>query len=404
MDKIKRYFKGDPVIWGVLIGLMLCSIPAIYSASDSMAIANHGGNIGAVMTRHIVLITIGFVIVFVLHHIHYRYYRMFASIILIFSVILLLVTFFLGTTINDASRWLKIPGIGFTIQTSDIAKVGLIIFVARELSARQNYIYDFKTGFVPIFLAIIVVAGLILPSNLSTALILASTCMILMCIGSVRIAHLFLGGLIIIAAFSLFLSFAVLMKKSGVEIPSVTGRVTTWINRVDIWNDDYDGKGDDYQREQAYIAIATGGFLGKGPGNSTQRALLPQSNNDFIFAIIIEEYGLLGAIILLMLYTTLIVRTAMLVKKCNAVFPAFLAIGLALNLVIPAMLNMGIAVGLLPVTGQALTLVSWGGSSLLMSCVAMGIILSISRDVERIKPVTAEDAVSINNNDENQNG
>ena len=404
MDKIKRYFKGDPVIWGVLIGLMLCSIPAIYSASDTMAIVNHGGDIVSVVTRHIVILAIGFVFVFALHHIHYRYYRMFASVILIISIILLLLTFSFGATINDASRWLKIPGIGFTIQTSDIAKVGLIIFVARELSARQKYIHDLKTGFLPIFMAVMVVVAIILPSNFSTAIILAMTCMILMYVGSVRIVHLLLGGFAIIVALVLFLSVTVLMKKAGVDIPSVTGRVTTWINRVDIWNDNYDEKGDDYQREQAYIAIATGGFLGKGPGNSTQRALLPQSNNDFIFAIIIEEYGLFGALILLSLYTTLIVRTAMLVKKCSAVFPAFLAIGLALNLVIPAMLNMGIAVGLLPVTGQALTLVSWGGSSLVMSCVAMGIILSISRDVERVKPVPAEDTGSINNNNENQNG
>ena len=404
MDKIKRYFKGDQVIWGVLIGLMLCSIPAIYSASDSMAIANHGGNIGAVMTRHIVLLVIGFVIVFVLHHIHYRYYRTLATVILIISALLLLITFFIGATINDASRWLKIPGMGFTIQVSDIARIGLIIFIARELSARQNYIKDWKTGFFPILIAVIVVAGLILPSNFSTAGILILTCFILMFVGSVRVIHLFLGGLIIVTCVAAFLSVTVLMGKIGIEIPSITGRVTTWVNRVDIWNDDYDGKGDDYQREQAYIAIATGGFLGKGPGNSTQRALLPQSNNDFIFAIIIEEYGIFGAIILLSLYTTLIVRTAMLVKKCKAIFPAFLAIGLALNLVIPAMFNMGIAVGLLPVTGQALTLVSWGGSSLLMSCVAMGIILSISRDVERIKQISAENTVPVNNNNENQNG
>jgi cell division protein FtsW len=280
-------------------------------------------------------------------------------------------TLILGTSLNSASRWLTLPGIGLTVQTSDFAKLALIMYVARMLSQKQDVIDDYKLAFLPIIIPIALVCILILPANFSTSALLFLTTFILMFIGRINVKHLLSLVGIGILAMSLFVMIALYTNRSG--------RIGTWKHRIENYiNDEGDGN---YQVKQSKIAIATGGFLGKGPGNSTQRNFLPHPYSDFIYAIVIEEYGAVGAIIVLFLYLYLLFRAAVIVRKCDRTFPAFLTIGLVISLVFQAMINMAVAVNIIPVTGQTLPLISMGGSSILFTGIALGIILSVSRSI-----------------------
>ncbi|MGE4567991.1 MAG: FtsW/RodA/SpoVE family cell cycle protein [Bacteroidales bacterium] len=389
MERLAKMFKGDKYVWSIVIALMISSVLAVYSSSDAMAYARHGGNISYVMVKHITVLLVGLLTIYIFHLIPTHFWRTGSLLLMVISIPLLVITLFMGTSINDASRWLTLPGINFSFQSSDFAKIGLLMFVARELSARRNYITDWKTGFLPIMIAVAVVAALIFPANLSTAVILGLNSLILLFIGSARIKHIFVIILLGITLFAGFVSMALLLEKANIKIPVVTVRVHTWMNRLGFGNQEYDSRGADYQREQALIAIASSELIGKGPGNSVQRALLPQSYNDFIFAIIVEEYGLAGASILMALYLALLARTVFMVKNCERAFQAFLAMGMMLNVVTTAMFNMFVAVGLGPVTGQTLPLISWGGSSLLFTCMSVGILLSVSREIEKKKQLAA---------------
>lgn len=284
------------------------------------------------------------------------------------AVPLLLVTMFAGTSINEATRWLQIPGTGLTIQPSDFAKVALIMYVARILAANQNNIKDFKGVFLKIALAVILTCALILPANLSTSLIVFITLFALMFVGRIPVLYLLsliMTGALILSVFIL-ISFAV-----GKE-----GRIHTWKSRIETY---MEGGGDNYQSDQAKVAIVQGGFFGKGPGKSTQRNLLPHPYSDFVFAIIIEEYGsIFGGITILALYLWLFFRTGLIVRRSKSTYAAFLAFGLSTGLVIQAFVNMAVAVGVLPVTGQTLPLVSMGGSSILFTSLSVGMILSVS--------------------------
>jgi len=296
-----------------------------------------------------------------------------AQIFIILSVGLLVMTLLRGETINQASRWLKVPGTSIQFQTSDFAKFALIVFVARYLSRNQTDIKDFRKGFLPVIVIILGMCGLILPANLSTAAILFASCLILLFIGRVRL--LYLLGLIGLGVAMLAI-FMVLAKNAPDE-----GRTNTWKNRITNFVDP--GGGDNFQTDKAKIAIANGGVLGKFAGHSTQRHSLPQAYSDFIFAIIIEEYGLLfGALPLVFLYLILLFRAGVIVRKCDRTFPAFLVIGLTIGVVVQAIVNMGVAVGLFPVTGQPLPWVSRGGTSILFTAVVFGIILGISRTLD----------------------
>jgi len=384
IETLRKYLKGDPVIWAVIFALSIFSILAVYSSTGSLAYKLREGNTTYYIMKHGVILMIGLCIIYVTHLIPYKYYSRLSQIFLFISVPLLLFTLVMGTNLNSAARWLTLPGIGLTIQTSDLAKLALIMYVARMLSMNQDNIKDFRSAFIPIVTPVLIVCILIVPANLSTSALLFATAVILMFIGRISIKHLLLLAGVGILALSLFIVIALAFK--------IEGRIGTWKNRIE----NFTKKGDEasYQVEQSKIAVVTGGIIGKGPGKSVQRNFLPHPYSDFIFAIIIEEYGVIGGLILVFLYLYILYRAGVMVRKSNRTFPAFLSIGLAISLVFQAMINMGVAVDLLPVTGQTLPLVSMGGSSLLFTSVAFGIILSVSRGVDSLEENAIEEEKS----------
>ncbi|MGD2034728.1 MAG: FtsW/RodA/SpoVE family cell cycle protein [Bacteroidales bacterium] len=379
-ETLKKYFKGDSIIWAVLIVLSLLSLLAVYSSTFTLAYQYRSGNIGYYLIKHIIFILFGFVIVYLTHLVPYRYYSRISQLLLFLSVPLLIVTMFFGTNINEATRWLTLPGTTITFQTSDLAKLALIMYVARLLSLKQDKIRSYREAFIPVIIPVLLICALILPSNLSTALLLFMVSVVLMFIGRIRFAYI--AALITIIVFVLALLGTIALK-SGWE-----GRWETWRNRI-VNHVEQESEGN-YQAEQSKIAIATGGIFGKGPGNSMQRNFLPQPYSDFIFAIIIEEYGLIGGLFVILLYLILLYRAGVLVKRSTRTFPAFLAFGLALMLVMQAMLNMSVAVGILPVTGQPLPMLSMGGTSILFTSAAIGIMLSVSNGINQKKKIILE--------------
>ena len=368
-ELIKKYVKGDRIIWIVIITLSLISLLAVYSSTGTLAYTYQGGNTIYYFFKHAIFLFMGLLVIFITHLIPYKYYSWLSQVFLLITIPLLIFTLVMGTSYNQAARWVTIPGLGFTIQTSDFAKLALIMYIARVLSLKQDKVDNFKEAFVPIIVPVIIVCGLILPANFSTAAILFITSMILMFIGRIKFKFLALLTLTGIICLTIFIGTALLVNSEG--------RIGTWKNRIENYiSGDSEGN---YQVEQAKIAITNGGVFGKGPGNSMQRNYLPHPYSDFIYAIIIEEYGILGGILVLFLYLYLLFRAGVIVRKSIRSFPAFLAIGLSISLVFQAMVNMGVAVNLFPVTGQTLPLVSMGGTSMLFTSIALGIILSISR-------------------------
>ncbi|NMB73063.1 MAG: FtsW/RodA/SpoVE family cell cycle protein [Bacteroidales bacterium] len=382
---LRKYLKGDPVIWMVIFILSIISILVVYSSTGTLAYRFQGGNTAYYILKHGVILLLGWAVIYVTHLIPYKFYAPLAQLFLFLSVPLLLITLFLGTRLNEASRWLTLPVIGLTIQTSDLAKLALIMFVARNLAIKQEAINDFKNTFLSTIAPVLIICALIAPANLSTAVLLFATCVILMFIGRMPVSYILLLGVTAVAVLSLFVAVSLWTNSQG--------RVRTWIHRIESFRDSDDE--DSYQVEQAKIALVTGGIIGKGPGNSTQRNFLPHPYSDFIYAIIVEEYGIMGGIFVVLLYLVLFFRAGVLVRKSNRTFPAFLSAGLAVLLVFQAFINMAVAVNLLPVTGQPLPLVSMGGSSLLFTCVSLGIILSVSHglDEEKKKETTVKEGV-----------
>ncbi len=375
--KINRYLKGDPIIWGVIIVLSIFSLLAVYSATSTLAIHKMGGNSLYYLVRHGVILAFGLMIIFITHLIHYKYYSRLSQLLIGIAVVLLIITLFLGTNVNQATRWLTLPGLGFTIQTSDFAKLALIMYIARVLSMKQGEIKSFKEAFLPVIIPVVIICILILPANLSTAALIFGISFLLMFIGRISIKHLLASGGVAILLLALFIAVGTLVKKEG--------RINTWKNRIESYFEE--GGEENYQSQQAKIAIATGGLFGKNPGKSVQRNFLPNPYSDFIYAIIVEEYGLIiGGIPILLAYLFLLFRAGVIVRKCDRTFPAFLAIGLTLMIVVQAMVNMAVAVGIFPITGQTLPLVSMGGSSMLFTSIALGIILSISRNLNETEP------------------
>lgn len=393
--KLLNKTKGDRVIWGVVLLLVLISLLAVYSATGSLAYKMYRGNTEIYLFKQIAFIAIGFCVIYFAHRVNYTIYSRVAKILFIVSIPLLLYTLFFGVTLNEGSRWIRLPIINLTMQTSDLAKLSLFMFLARLLSRKQTRIKDFKRGFLPVMLPVGITCMLIAPANLSTALLLGASCMLLLFIGRVSTKHLLLTiGIAAIPVMFLIMAAVYSHKSSGGEevtskekSSKLLARVDTWINRVE--NFMYGGKdnSDDnlYQVNQAKIAIAKGGVLGNGPGNSEQRNFLPQAYNDFIYAIIIEEYGLLGGALIIFIYLVFLYRSIRLFKKCPYAFGAFLSLGLSFTLVIQAMANMAVNVNLFPVTGVTLPLVSMGGSSFLFTCLSIGIILSVARNVEQLE-------------------
>jgi len=383
-----KYLKGDRVIWMIVIFLYLSSLLLIYSSSSSLAFRYHGGNTTYFLIKQLVFLLVAFIVMWTAHLIKYSIWYRLANILLALSVPLLGITLLFGRNLNAASRWLEIPGLGISFQSSDLAKVILIMYVAKYLSQMQDNNNDFKQFLIQLIAPVAFVCALILPANFSTAALLGLTCWLMMFVGRVNLKYLFgiTGiGIVLVGAFiAISLQFKTL------------SRAQTWVNRIENFISDDKTEGN-YQLEQSKIAIATGGIIGKGPGRSTQRNFLPHPYSDFIYAIIIEEYGVVGGVFTLILYLMLLYRAALLVKKSNRLFPAFLAFGLALMLTLQALINMAVAVGAIPVTGQPLPLVSLGGSSLIVSSGALGIILGISRSQDKKELFDGEEPVKDNN-------
>ncbi|MBC9913628.1 FtsW/RodA/SpoVE family cell cycle protein [Chitinophaga varians] len=373
--------KGDKVIWTIVIFLSLVSLLAVYSATGSLAYRERGGHTEYYLLKQLIVLGMGLVIIYFAHRVNYTIYSRVAQVGFLISIPLLVYTLAFGSHINDASRWIRLPIINLTFQTSDVAKLAIFMYVSRQLSRRQHVINDFKKGFLPIIIPVGIICVLIMPANMSTALLLMASCMLLCFIGRVPVR--FLAGMVAAGALAIVLMFAI-AKISGMEM-----RTKTWEKRLDSFmNDDHTEV--PYQVQQANIAIAGGGVLGKGPGNSTQRNFLPHAYSDYIYATIIEEYGLMGAFLILAAYMLLLLRCIRIYKKCPYAFGAFLALGLSVTLVIQALTNMAVNVQLFPVTGLPLPLVSMGGSSVLFTSMAIGIILSVARNVEEMEGKQAE--------------
>ncbi|MBN2173241.1 MAG: FtsW/RodA/SpoVE family cell cycle protein [Bacteroidales bacterium] len=379
MQYLLSKIKGDKIIWLVVIILSVFSLLAVYSSTGTLAYKYQGGNTEYYMIKHFIILLLGLFLMYLAHLVKYTYFSRIFQVALWVAIPLLLLTLFFGLNLNEARRVLPLP-FGLTFQTSDLAKLTLIMYLARMLTKRQENIKDFKSAFLPIVIPVLIVCFLILPANFSTAAILFSTSLVLMFIGRVSLRHIFS----MIGIGVVIMLIMVLVAKS---YPSLLPRVDTWISRVESFGDK-DGE-DNYQVEQAKIAIAKGGIFGLMPGNSEQRNFLPHPYSDFIFAIIIEEYGLIGGILIIFLYLILLFRAVKIVTKCPRNFGAFLTIGVAFSLVFQAMINMAVAVHLLPVTGQTLPLVSMGGTSLWFTSISIGIILSVSKEIEN----NPEDAI-----------
>jgi len=356
-----RNLKGDSVIWFVVLILSLFSILAVYSATGSLAYKMIGGNTEYYLIKHTILVGMSFLIIWIAHRVDYRYYSRLSRLLLWLSVPLLIFAWLFGTSINEASRWITIPVINQAFQPSDLAKLALIITLASMLSKRQKSIDDFQRAIVPMLFWIGLICGLIALTNFSTAILLFLTCTLILFIGRVPMKYLAM--------------LAVICAAFGAVAFMVGQRGETVISRVEAFT-----RGETpYQARQAYVAIASGGVFGKGPGQSDQRNFLPHPYSDFIYSIILEEYGILGGIIVLFLYIVLLYRGIRAAESNERAYGGLLSVGLSFALVIQALVNMGVAVGLGPVTGLTLPLISMGGSSQLFTGLALGIILSVSR-------------------------
>jgi cell division protein FtsW len=384
---LKDKTRGDKVIWAIVIVLSLVSLLVVYSATNSLAYKLYKGNTLVYLFKQIVFITLGILVVYFAHRVNYSIYSRVARILFVFSILLLIYTLLFGERLNEANRWIKLPLINLTIQTSDIAKLALFMYLSRLLSKKQHVIKDFRKGFIPLMIPVVIICGLIAPANLSTALLTGATSMLLLFIGRVSVKHILMaaGAALIPLIFLIIIAGSYYDREEGKtkELPAVlaSGRIPTWIKRVQDFM--YAKKEETpYQVQQAKIAVAKGGLLGLGPGNSEQRNFLPHPYSDYIYAIIIEEYGLFGAGFIIFIYMVFLYRSIQLFRRCPYAFGAFLALALSFTLVIQAMTNMAVNVGLFPVTGVTLPLVSMGGSSFLFTCFAIGIILSVARNVE----------------------
>jgi cell division protein FtsW len=393
LRSLSQRAKGDKVIWAIVIILGLVSLLAVYSSTGLLAYKMNRGNTEVYLFKQVVFISLGITVIYFMHRINYTFYSRLAVILFLLSIPLLLYTLFYGVTLNEGSRWIRVPIINLTFQTSDLAKLALFMYVSRQLSKRQGLVKDFKKGFLPLIIPVALICLLIAPANLSTALLLGSSCLMLMFIGRIRGRYLLatIGVALIPVLILITIATAYYDKQEQKcqELPSIlqVSRIPTWIKRVQNFmyaSKDMD-KDDNYQINQAKIAIAKGGWLGTGPGNSESRNFLPHPYSDFIYAIIIEEYGLIGGACIILIYLLFLFRSIRLFRKCPYAFGAFLALGLSFTLVIQALANMAVNVNLLPVTGVTLPLVSMGGSSFLFTCVAIGIILSVARNVEQLE-------------------
>lgn len=379
-DKIKDLFKGDKVIWMVVVFLALISMLVVYTSSDSLAYRAYHDNNTRVLIQHLLMLGLGLFALLVAANIKYRRYAKIMPLLFWISIPLLLYTLLFGKNLNNASRVIDL-GIA-TFQTSDLAKVALIGMLARILTLYRDRLDNLKDLFLLVMLPILVIVGLIFRENFSTAAMIFATCIVMMFLGKIKMKYIFgfIGTIAVVGALAILVLLKVMENN-----PGKTNRSLTWVNRIErfVGKDNESGKNDekDFQITQSKIAIAGGGVVGKMPGKSTQRTILPHPYSDFIYAIIIEEYGLIGGVFVLMLYMILLYRATRLMIRAPQSFGAMLAFGLAFSIVMQALVNMGVAVGLLPVTGQPMPLVSRGGTSLAFTGLSLGIIISVTKEI-----------------------
>lgn len=371
INQVLSKTKGDRWIWLIVILLSVWSLLAVYSSTGTIAYKNDK-SAEQYLIKHLVMIAGGLALMYFSHKLDYRYYGGISKVLMILTIPLLLYTLIFGNQVNEANRWVTIPVINQTFQTSDLAKLALITFLARTLTKKQERIKDVKQAFLPIMGSVSAVFILIALANLSTALMLFGVSILLLIIGRISIKQI----LIVCLAGAVLLTGVIFLGP----------RRKTYASRIEAYMHPEKADPDkSFQANQSKIAIATGGFVGKGPGNSTQRNFLPHPYSDFVYALIIEEYGLMGGIVLVIIYLVFLYRCILIVTASPKAFGALLAAGLSFSLTIQAFANMAVAVGLGPVTGVPLPLVSMGGTSILFTSVAFGIILSVSRDIEEKK-------------------
>lgn len=380
MKKLFQNIKGDRSIWAIVTLLAIFSFLPVYSAASNLAYTGGDGNTFNYFLKHFVHLFLGFSIIFGIHRLPYRYFKGLSIIMFPVIIVLLLVTMFQGNLVSgaNASRWIRLPILGFSFQPSTLASVVIMVYVARYLSKIKDQIISFKESILPLWVPIFTVVLLILPSNFSTAALIFSMVLVICFLGGYPIKFL---ALVVSVGLSLLFVFIITVKAFPDLIPN---RVDTWTSRVTNFFSDEETK-EDYQIEKAKIAIATGGIKGLGPGKSVQKNFLPQSSSDFIFAIIIEEYGLIGGLFLLVLYLWLLFRIVIVGQKAGTIFGKLLTIGVGLPIIFQSFVNMGVAVDLFPVTGQTLPLISSGGTSIWVTCLSIGIILSVSAQREEEK-------------------
>jgi cell division protein FtsW len=381
MKELINNLKGDKVIWTFVALLALFSFMPVFSASSNLAYLGKGtGNTISYLLTHLAHIFMGFLIIYAVHKIPYHYFRAISKIALPVVWILLAITLVKGTVIAgaNASRWIKVPFIGITFQTSTFAFVVLMIFVARYLSKKSEEPITLKSSLLELWLPVFITLAFILPANFSTTALIFAMVLMLTFVGNYPVKYIAL----IVGSGIVFLLFFVLLSKAFPD-SKFFNRVGTWTSRIENYTSNKPGE-DDYQIKNAKIAIASGGIYGLGPGKSVQKNVLPQSSSDFIYAIIVEEYGLIGGLLVLGLYLLLFFRFMVAAHKANTLFGKLLVVGLGFPMIFQALINMGVAVELLPVTGQTLPLISSGGSSIWMTCVSLGIIISVTKKDEEI--------------------
>jgi cell division protein FtsW len=373
MHALLNRLGADRVIWLTALFLGLISLLAVYSSIASLAYKSDAGTF-RFLFKHLLMLASGAAIMYVASKPRFTVYSRLSKLLIGATAALLLLTLLLGANLNSASRWMMIPGLGVTFQTSDLAKVVLIVYVARVISKHDGP-WTLRNVLLELMLPVGGICALILPANFSTAALLFATCMLVMFIGRVPVKHMALIGLIAAGGFGVLL----LLAKTS---PGLLPRLDTWVARIENFTSDEVDSDANYQVEHAKIAIASGGLLPNGPGTGTSRNYLPHPYSDMIYAFIVEEYGsILGGLGMLLLYLILMFRAIRIANKCEKPFGALVSMGLGLSLVVQALVNMAVAVNLVPVTGQPLPLVSMGGTSIWFTCLAIGIILSVSRSI-----------------------
>ncbi|MBO3115752.1 FtsW/RodA/SpoVE family cell cycle protein [Winogradskyella sp. DF17] len=382
MSQVFKQIKGDRAIWAIATLLAIFSFLPVYSAASNLAYVGGTGNTFTFFLKHFMHLVLGFAIMFGVHKVPYKYFRGLSMIMIPIVLVLLVVTMLQGTTIEgaNASRWIQIPIVNMSFQTSTLASVVLMVYVARYLSKIKDKQVSFSETIIPLWVPVFFILVLILPANFSTTAIIFTMVMMLTFIGGYPIRYL----LVVIGTGIAGLALFVLVAKAFPE--AMPNRIDTWMSRIENFANGADTEAD-YQIEKAKIAIASGGIQGVGPGKSVQKNFLPQSSSDFIFAIIIEEYGLVGGLFLLLLYSWFLFRIVIVSQKSDTIFGKLLVLGVGLPIVFQALINMAVAVELFPVTGQTLPLISSGGTSIWMTCLAVGIILSVSAKREELRSI-----------------